>query len=85
MSYNTAENYPLPFGFNDGDTGDKYVKPKYTRKFIDTHPITMLKVGESFNYDGIDQRKFNHVLIRMRKIGKKFRNDRHAKTYTRVL
>jgi hypothetical protein len=85
MSYNTAENYPLPFGFNDGDTGDKYVKPRNGRPFTESHPIALLKVGEAFHYEVIEVRKFNHVLIRMRKIGKKFENDRFQKTYTRIL
>jgi hypothetical protein len=45
----------------------------------------LMQVGEAFHYEGIKVKEFNHVLIRMRKIGKKFENDRFQKTYTRIL
>jgi hypothetical protein len=84
MSYNNADNYPLPFNFNDGDTGMNYAKPKYPKGYHDNHPIASLNVGESYCYEGQDQREFNHILMRMRKIGKVFKNDRLSQTYTRV-
>ena len=85
MSYNTAENYPLPYSFNDGDVGANYVREREDKVLSKEHPLYNLKVGESYCYAQEGGKAIAHVLLYLRKIGRKFSNDRQNQTYTRVV
>jgi len=82
MSYNTAENYPMPFAFNGKDE-DK--KPKKKRMELHKHPLTALNVGESYYYGEEVRKDLNYYLIMLRKRGRQFKVDSNARTYTRIL
>ena len=84
MSYNTAENYPLPYNFNDGDVGANYVREREDKVTTKEHALYTLKVGESYCYAQEGRLAIAHVIMYLRKIGRKFSNDRQNQIYTRT-
>jgi hypothetical protein len=82
MSYNTAENYPMPFAFN---VKDEEAKPKKERMELHKHPLTALNVDESYYYGEEIRKDLNYYLIMLRKRGRQFKVDSNARTYTRIL
>jgi hypothetical protein len=65
MSYNNADNYPLPYAFNDDNTGKK----TYTRPLVD-HPIKHMKPGETYQVQNkTDYFRCHHIMKHLRDKG----------------
>jgi hypothetical protein len=83
MSYNTADNYPLPYDFNGGETTQRTAEQAPRIKVID-HPVSKMEVGEVFYYGKVSDNSLRNAIMVLRKQGKVFETDRVNKTYTRI-